>query len=164
MEIRNKIVVAMALAFVVVAIVPVFAYMYFWQSEPKQIQSGIILQTHPNVEMQLGIYWDEACTQNVTTIDFGKMVHPNQEILLDKVMWIRNEGNVSHTLYWNSTLSSVTTEISDEWGYTSYMSPINGTTLNPSFAYQTVYRLHVPAYSTVGTYNWTLTVWAEYTY
>ena len=164
MRIRNKTVVAMTLVLVVVVIVPVSAYMYFWQTEPQQIPTGITLQT-PEAEMRLGIYWDSACTQNVTTIDFGKMWHPNTLETLTKDMWIRNEGNVSHTIYWNSTLSSETTEITDGWIHLSPPGgPLNGTTIAAGGKKWTQYKIQIEPYTTVGTYNWTLTVWAELEY
>lgn len=159
MEMRNKTLVAMALALVLVIIVPVAAY--FWQTEPQQIPTGIILQT-PGAEMGLGIYWDSGCTEPVTTIDFGEMWHPNELTTLYKVIYMRNEGNVSHTIYWNSTLSSETAEITDEWIRGS--TPLNGTTIAAGYILMTNYKIQIQPYATVGTYNWTLTVWAEIEY
>ena len=160
MEIGKKTVIAVVLAFVLVIIIPAGAYMYFFQTEPQPIPTGIILQT-PQAEMGLGIYWDSACTQNVTTIDFGKMWHPNTLTTLEKDMWIRNEGNVSHTIYWNSTLSSRTTEITDEWTG-GRGTPLNGTTIATEQTSATIYRIHIQPYATVDAYNWTLTLWAEH--
>jgi hypothetical protein len=77
-------------------------------------------------------------------------------------MWIRNEGNVSHTIYWNSTLSSETAEITDEWIY--YLNPLNGTTIATGAKISTHYKIQIQPYATVGPYNWTLTVWAELEY
>lgn len=164
MEIGKKTLFIMALALVLVAIAPVAAYMIFEETIPQQIQSGITLQVHPGVEMGLGIYWDAGCTQNVTTIDFGEMVHPNTLTTLGKYMWIRNEGNVSHTVYWNSTLQEI--NITDSWVKDPGMfeSPLNGTVINVGETLATSYRIQIQPYATVGTYNWTVTVWAEYKY
>jgi len=162
MEIGKKTVVALIFAFVLATVIPVGAYMYFFQAEPQQIPSGITLQT-PQAEMGLGIYWDSACTQNVTSIDFGKMWHPNELTTLTKEIWIRNEGNVTHTIYWNSTLSSITTETTDSWIiYGLPGIPLNGTEILVGGKRRTEYRIHIQPYATVGTYNWTLTVWAEH--
>ena len=161
MEIGKKALVAMALTVVLAVTIPVGA-LYFWQTVPQQIPSGITLQT-PEAEMGLGIYWDSAGTQNVTSIDFGKMWHPNKLTTLSQVMYIRNEGNVSHTIYWNSTLSSITTETTDSWIIPGMPSvPLNGTAISVGGNRVTQYMIHIQPYATVGTYNWTLTVWAEH--
>jgi len=159
MEIGKRTAVAMALAFVVVVVVPIGAYQYFFQTEPQEIPTGIILET-PQAEMKLGIYWDSACTQNVTIIDFGKMWHPNEPTTLTKNIYIKNEGNVSHTIYWNSTLSSE--NITDRW---NFVGPLNGTTIPVGSRYGTQYKIDIlVAYAPIGSYNWTLTVWAEHVY
>lgn len=164
MEIGKK-AIGIALACILVLIVPVGA-LYFWQTDPHQIPTGIILQRHPEGKMQLGIYWDSGCTQNVTTIDFGEMVHPNTLTTLSKEMWIRNEGNVSHTVYWNSTLSSNTTEITDEWYWMAghAKSPLNGTVFDVNQTRSTTYAIHIQEYAETRYYNWTLTIWAQYAY
>jgi hypothetical protein len=163
MEIGKKIVAVITLAFALIVVVPVGAYMYFWQTEPQQIPTGIILVT-PQAEMGLGIYWDGGCTQNVTTIDFGKMWHPNEPTTLTKDIYIRNEGNVSHTIYWNSTLSSETENITDRWIALWHGStPLNETAISPGQTLTTNYHIDIlVAYAPVGQYNWTLTVWAEH--
>lgn len=164
MEIGKKTLFIIALTLLLVAIAPVVAYVYFWETEHQQIPTGIVLQT-PNATMQLGIYWDIGCTQPVTTINFGKMWHPNEPTTLTKYMYIRNEGNVSHTIYWNSTLSSE--NITDRWNRISPFpsEPLNGTVFGVGIKLYTRYRIDIlVAYAPVGPYNWTLTVWAEHTH
>lgn len=142
------------------------AAQYFEQTIPQQIPTGIILQQHPDAYMQLGVYRDSGCTENVTTIDFGEIVHPNTLTTLSIEIWIRNEGNVSHTVYWNSTLSLNTTEITDEWywgGHPPY-SPLNGTVFAVGQTRATTYAIHVQEYAETRYYNWTLTIWAEWVY
>lgn len=138
----------------------VLAYEYI---SAQQIPTGIVVKT-PNV--QLGIYWDSATTEPATTIDFGEMSQPNKQQRLSKELYIKNEGNVSIVVYWNSTLSSVTAEI-EEWWSRDYVYwgtyALNGTTIQPSGdPLYTAYMIQIPAYTTAGTYNWTLTVWGEY--
>jgi len=143
------------------------AALYSDQTVPQQIPTGIILQQHPDAYMQLGVYWDSGCTENVTTIDFGEMVHPNTLTTLSVEMWIRNEGNVSHTVYWNSTLSSNTTEITDEWYWSAPRppySPLNGTIFAVGQTRATTYAIHIQEYAETRYYNWTLTIWAEWVY
>lgn len=157
--------VVLALTCLLVLTVTVAAQ-YFDQTVPQQIPAGIILQQHPDAYMQLGVYWDEGCTQNVTTIDFGEMVHPNTMTILSVEMWIRNEGNVSHTVYWNSTLSSNTTEITDEWYWGAHApyTPLNATVFNVGQTRKTTYAIHIAAYAETRYYNWTVTIWAEWAY
>lgn len=154
-----------ALTCLLVLIVTVAAQ-YSEQTVPQQIPTGIIFQKHPDPYMRLGVYWDEGCTENVTTIDFGEMIHPNTLTTLTVDIWIRNEGNVSHTVYWNSTLSSNTTEITDEWywGPRAPYTPLNGTVFAVGQNRTTTYAIHIQAYAETRTYNWTLTVWAEWAY
>jgi len=143
------------------------AAQYFDHTAPQQIPTGIIFQKHPDAYMQLGVYRDSGCTENVTTIDFGEMVHPNTVTILSVEMWIRNEGNVSHTVYWNSTLSSNTTEITDEWswGVSPHVhGPLNETAINVGEVLWTRYDIEIQPYAETRTYNWTLTIWAEWAY
>jgi len=163
MEIGKKTLFIIALALVLAAIGPVGAYTYFFQTEPKQIPTGIILQT-PQAEMRLEIYWDSYCTQKVTTIDFGKMWYPNEPTTLTKDMYIRNEGNVSHTVYWNSTLSSETANITDSWKNVLLGVPLNGTIIPAGNKHITRYKIDLEAWAPIRSYNWNLTVWAEHVY
>jgi len=144
--------------------VPVFAYMYFYRTEPEPVAAGIVLTVYPTPNMTIGLYWDSACTQPVTTIDYGEMIHPNQETVIWKHIYIRNEGNVWNDIYWNSTLGSVTSEITEWWtGRPLYWGSysLNGTRIEPGEVRDTAYGIRIPAYATPGTYNWTITVWGE---
>jgi hypothetical protein len=139
--------------------IPVLAYEYY-RTPNYQFNSGIILR---GPIMQLGFYWDLACTQPVTYIDFGEMLRPDVATQLTKIIYIRNEGDVYHEILWNSTLNSVTTEITEEWwAMLPLGTPLNTTTFDPDVVLQTEYLINLPAFATVGTYNWTLTVWADY--
>lgn len=148
--------------------VPVFAYMYFYRTDNIYVSAGVVLQSYPTPTMQLGFYWDEACTQPIASFDFGQMIHPNQEIPIWKRIYIRNEGDVWHEIHWNSTLSSVTGEINEWWSayywFPTWGDPLDGIRLDPGVVQSTWYGIKIPAYATVGTYNWTLTVWGEHYY
>lgn len=146
-------------------IVPVFAYIYFYRTETA-FAAGIALRTYDTPTMKLGFYWDAACTQNVTSFDFGNITHPAQEtILWTAIIWIRNEGSVWNNIYWNSTLASVNTQITESWPHTNCFwngyQQLNGTGLNPGDKLWAWYGIMIPAYAAVGTFNWTLTVWGE---
>lgn len=127
----------------------VFAYEYVTS---QQIPTGIVITT-PTLE--IGIYRDSACTYPVTVIDFGEIPQPSYDSQLDKTLYIRNEGDVPLTIYWNSTLSLVTDEITEIW-FT------NGTYLGVGDYRSATYRIYLPQYVTIGTYDWALTIWGEY--
>jgi len=139
---------------------PVLAYEYF-RTPNYQFNTGIILQSPASPTLQLGFYWDQACTQSVTTIDFGEMVRPESPTQLTKDVYIRNEGDAWTQILWNSTLSATTTEITEEWNVWMMEVPLNTTTIDPTIVLHTYYRITIPAYATAGTYNWTLTVWGD---
>ncbi len=148
------------------AIIPTLAYMYFWQTDPIVITNGVVLNQYPTPTMSIGVYWDVECTQPVTIIDFGEMVHPRSREDIWKTMYIRNEGDVWHVIRWNSTLSSITTELTDYWEwYQPYRwYNLDGTELAPGTVLETQYKLRIPGYASIGTYNWTLNVWGEHWY
>jgi len=146
--------------------VPVFAYMYFYRTEPEPVAAGIVLTVYPTPSVAIGLYWDSACTQPATTIDYGETIHPNKETIIHKVIYIRNEGDNWVKIYWNSTLASMSDEIAEWWGLSNYwMSPpLNGTRIYPGEVLYTWYGIKIPAYATPGAFNWTLTVWGEHYY
>ena len=160
---KKAVIISLILAYTIA--VPVFAYLYFYRTE-NYIAAGIILRTYDTPTMKLGIYWDAECTQPATTIDYGNMTHPNQYTEIQKTFWIKNEGDNWNDIRWNSTLTSITTEITDLWnhwegGSWGHWFPLNGTRLESGQVLQCVYSVFIQAYATVGTYNWTLTVWGE---
>ena len=156
---KNKVaLIGLLLAFAIA--VPVIAYMY--RTEPKCISSGVTLASPT---LGLGLYWDQECTSPATVIDFGQIIQPNEEKILGTYIYIRNEGDVRIRIYWNSTLRNETTEIDECWNYGSQywcQDAINRTYLDPGQVRSTFYRIKIPEYTTIGTYNWTLTVWGEY--
>jgi len=168
----NKVrILAIALAMICAGTIPVLAYMYFFETEPTYIASGITLQSYPTPNMTLGVYWDENCTQPVTSFDFGEMIHPTGAITLWKVIYIRNEGNVTNRLNFNSTLPfhyPVGTEVADDWttqsGAWDQGPNIRNIDVDPDEVLQTFFKVRIPAYATIGAYNWTLAVWGEHTY
>jgi hypothetical protein len=152
-------------------IVPVFAYMYFYRTETT-FAAGIVFRTYDTPTMKLGLYSDDECTQPITTVDYGNMTHPAQETIIWTHIVIRNEGSVWNDIYWNSTLASVNTQITEWWGWAIYLgggnwgpnwgsAPINGTTIQPGQLVSAFYGIKIPAYAAVGTFNWTLTIWGE---
>jgi hypothetical protein len=165
---RKLFIVGLLLAYTIA--VPVFAYMYYYKVE-KPVSAGIVLTVYPTPNVAIGLYWDSECTQPVTSIDYGKMPHPNQETIIWKDIYIRNEGDVWVDIRWNSTLASVTSEITEWWwrGYVYWLPSwgtysLNGTRIEPGQTIFTRYGIKIPAYATPGTYNWTIVVWGEHYY
>lgn len=160
MRIGKLKIIAVLLAVIFTVILPVYAYMY---TTSKQMPTGItILAANPEIV----IYWDSNCTERVTFIDFGEVVQPNyKNYTLTKRLYIKNEGAVNIVIYWNSTLNSVTNNITDKWSRQTFPSLPNW---NESLIMSDVYWITdysivlLPEYIPVGTYNWTLTVWGVY--
>ena len=66
----------------------------------------------------LGVYWDEACTRGVSSIDWG-MLDPGSKV--NQTVYIRNQGDASVTLAMgtqNWTPSNSSAHISVTWDYT----------------------------------------------
>lgn len=163
---KRKRILLISLLLVYAIVVPVFAYEYFFRTSTSSLAAGIILHQYATPTMKLGFYWDKGCTQPVTSFDFGNMTHPNQAINPYIEFFIRNEGSTWHQIFWNSTLSSVSNEITDTLlcDYGGYWHPLNGTTINPGDVAGLHYFIAIPAYATVGTFNWTLNIWGVNTY
>jgi hypothetical protein len=167
--VKNRKLFIVGLLLVYTIAVPVFAYMYYYKVE-KPVSAGIVLTIYPTPNVTIGLYWDSECTQPVTSIDYGKMPHPNQETIIWKIIYIKNEGDVWVDIRWNSTLASVSSEITEWWYYCPWFSPtwgfcpLNGTRIQPGQIIRTAYGIKIPAYATPGTYNWTIVVWGEHYY
>ncbi|UCE29579.1 MAG: hypothetical protein JSV85_02345 [Candidatus Bathyarchaeota archaeon] len=63
----------------------------------------------------VGVYWDSACTNNVSSINWGSL-EPGSNV--DRTVYVQNEGNVPMTLSltegnWDPT--SASTHISLDW-------------------------------------------------
>lgn len=108
---------------------------------------GIVVQA-----TLIGVYWDSDGSNPVDRIDFGTVTKGAQTLY--KYMYIKNEGTGQVYIYWNSTLSSVTDKITESW-FT------NGSSVSPGSHRYDDYRITVAQDISVGTYNWTLSVWAE---
>jgi hypothetical protein len=172
---RKKKVIIASILLAYVIVVPVFAYVYFYSTEAKSIASGVIVQNYTAPTLGLGIYWDQNCTQPVTTIDFGNLTYTNyQQTIWSQPIYIRNEGNVPLTLDWNSTLPSVDPQIGEWLGYAWTLGPpptppiwglnaVYGSILSNG-TWPIYYGINVPAYPTAGTYNWTIGIWGTYSY
>lgn len=150
-----KIKIALSVLLLFAVAVPVFAYVYNQTQEyTKYVPVAIVIRLP--MPAQFGIYWDYECTKPVTVIDFGEIPQPRMWMYLSKYIYIRNEqADKRIWVYWNSTLRDVTTEITESW-------ISNGTMIDASQIYYSYYSLSIPPKATLGTYNWTLTIWADY--
>ena len=146
----------MSVLLVVAVAVPVVTYVYSQtQAYSKQIPTVLVIRLA--MSAQFGVYWDYECTDPVTTIDFGEIPQPRGYLYLNTpTIYIRNEQpDETIWVYWNSTLGDVTTEIYDYW-------ISNGTRIEPDDIYYTSYNVNIQANAAIGTYSWTLGIWAEY--
>ena len=164
-------IITLALVFVVAAVTPVLAYMFWFGTARTYIASGVVLNPYQEPTLGLGFYWDENCTQLVATFDFGENEHLNYGVTLWKFIYIRNEGDVRTYLEYNSTLSyhyPDTTGVSDDWtalsGDWGAGPNLRNLYVEPGVILLTYYKIRIPAYATASTYNWTLTAWGEYWY
>jgi hypothetical protein len=159
---RKKIaIISVLLAYAI--IVPVFA-VYLYQTQPKYVTNGVTFQTPTLV---LGLYWNQECTIPATSIDFGSMIQPHYEtVLRSNPIYLKNEGDVPILIWWNSTLGSVTSEIPEDWDLELFWDRTQlGSGIRELSAGQvlaTWYMIKIPPYVTIGTYNWTLTIWGTY--
>jgi len=154
MKVINK-KMALFISLLIAVAVPVFAYVYSLTLDyTKQIPVGVVVR-YP-IPAQFGVYWNYECTMPVTFIDFGEIPQPRTWMSLYKTIYIRNEQPDKRIwIYWNSTLRDATTQISESW-------ISNGTMIEPGSYYWSSYYLSIPTNVDLGTYNWTITIWAEY--
>jgi len=133
----------------------VVAYVYSQtQAYSKKIPTVLVLR-YP-LGAQFGVYWDYECTNPVTDIDFGELPKPSIWLSMSKTIYIRNEQPSERIwVYWNSTLRDVTMQITDSWF-------MNGTVIEPNNVYWSSYYISIQANVAVGTYQWTLGIWAVY--
>ncbi len=159
MDIGKWKILAVSMTLICCLAVPVLAYTYLWRTPLYPLSAGIILRDPPAPTMALGFWWDSALTQPVTTIDFGEIVFSTGPVMLEKTIYISNDGSNATTILWNSTLSTTTTPIMEEW--TNGPEPLNSTVLGYNMYMVTTYRIYIQPSPPTGTYNWTLTVWGE---
>jgi hypothetical protein len=110
--------------------------------------------------LDLKVYWDSECTNPVTSIDFGNVQKSTSKQVY---MYIRNEGNGTVNVYWNSTCAEVSAYISEQWKclpYSTYID-LNGTSINMGVVYQTYYKITVGSSCPSGQYGWTLSLGAQ---
>lgn len=135
-------------------LVYVYAFTSSWSSPVY------IVTTNPNIK----VYWDSACTNPVTSIDFGNI---QQGAFEEFRLFIKNEGGGDVYIYWNSTVASDTGgKISDWWSIHPYHKRgnfghhgWNGTQLLESGAVlDTWYMILVSLDTPLSSYSWTLQV------
>jgi len=155
MKVGNVRMILSVLLLVVVA-VPSIAYVHSLTQSYTSTKIPAVLVVRYPVAAQFGVYWNYSCTNPVTTIDFGEIPQPKNWMYWGKTMYIRNEQpGVRIWVYWNSTLRDVTTQITESW-------ISNGTIIEPNSIYYAYYSISLPPNTPIGTYQWTLGIWAEY--
>lgn len=141
----------LAIALIGIAILAfAYAFTVSWSS------TVTVTTTNPNIR----VYWDSACTNPVTSLDFSNV---QQGGFKEFSLWIRNEGGGEVKIYWNSTLGTVTTKIHDWWGFGSGrvnfgFDAWNGTTIGSGGVTHEYYQILVDGDAPQTTYTWTLNV------
>jgi hypothetical protein len=152
----NNVKKALSVVLLVAIALPIVAYVYSQTQSYTSTKIPAVLVVRYPVAAQFGIYWNYECTNPVTTIDFGEMPQPRNWIYWSKTMYIKNEQPGKRIwIYWNSTLRYMTTQISESW-------ISNGTIIEANSTYYAYYSISIQPNITIGTYQWTLGVWAEY--
>lgn len=115
--------------------------------------------TGPNI----AVYWDSACTNPVTSIPLGNIQRGASKSV---DLYIRNEGGGTINVYWNSTLSEQTDQITATWEYLVYSYygsssiPLNGTTLAEGSVLTTKYTVRTMPTVPLQSFSWILNVGA----
>ncbi len=84
----------------------------------------------------VGVYWDQACTNMVTSIDWGT-IEPGSTV--NKACYIRNEGNSLSTL----SLQTSNWSPSEAAGYMNLIWDYGGQSINPDGVVQVTFTLSV---------------------
>jgi hypothetical protein len=110
--------------------------------------------------LDLKAYWDYNCTDPVTSIDFGIVQKGKSKTV---TMYIRNEGNGTVWVYWNSTSAPPTGWISEQWVYTSGgpWYQLNGSSMGAGHVWESRYTVIVRSACPSGQYNWILALAAD---
>ncbi|MEM3602371.1 MAG: hypothetical protein QXN87_06845 [Candidatus Bathyarchaeia archaeon] len=102
----------------------------------------------------IGVYWDQSCTNPVSTIDFGSY---NKGDTASKTLYIKNKGSTTITLLYTSTLSSVSGgKIVDEWTYSG--GSVNGVSLAPGQVISSTYTIEISSTCPAQTFNWVISL------
>jgi hypothetical protein len=106
----------------------------------------------------IGVYSDSACTQQVTSIDFGNV---QQGGTASKSLWIKNLGTGSIGITWSSTISTSTSMITDNMKYGSPPNDYYWTTtqnLGSGIVFPVVYSIVVNSGCATQVYSWTISI------
>jgi hypothetical protein len=106
------------------------------------------------------VYSDAACTQEVTSIDFGNLQQASSST---REIWIKNEGTGTVTIFWVSTLSTVSGgKISDFMKYgtppNEYYWTTTGTTIAPGIVAPRTYGINIAVDCPTQSFSWTISL------
>jgi len=104
--------------------------------------------------VNLGVFSDSACTNQVAQIDFGSQ---KAGAYAYKELYLKNTGNANVTLSWTSDAPK-TILAGDDWVYStgSSWTSINGYTLKPDEVLKTKYEVFVLPNANSGSFSWNL--------
>lgn len=103
----------------------------------------------------LAVYWDSATTSPASDISFGEL---EQGAQVNKVLYIKNTGNVAVALDWASDLKvNSNNYLADDWLYKNNQGnwqSIRGYSLPSGVVLETQYRLFIAGTTPAQTYGW----------
>jgi hypothetical protein len=149
---EKKVLLASLALFVISTVFLAYSFTVSWNAQ------ATVNVYSPSLDLK--VYWDSACTNPVTSIDFGNVQKSTSKTV---TMYVRNEGNGSVVVYWNSTCPLVTSHIPEIWGYISGSTyyNMNGTSISMGQVFQTLYRITPDSDCPSGQYSWTLSLGAQ---
>jgi hypothetical protein len=112
-----------------------------------------VTTTDPNIK----VYWDPSCTNLTTSIPFGNVQRGATKAVS---LYIKNDGGGAIYVYWNSSLSLLTDQISEFWNRENPSNYLNGTKMYEGQVLQTTYTVDILPTAPLQTYTWTLNVGA----
>lgn len=104
--------------------------------------------------VSLGVYWDQACTNPATVVDFGSQ---RSGAYAYKELYIKNTGNTQVTLEWRSD-APTSVLAGDDWIRPSDSSwtNIRGYILEPEEVLKTKYEVFILPNANAGSLSWTM--------
>lgn len=149
---KEKIIVA-ALLLIVALVSSLLTWVFLVSS---RVGGPIPVGVTVTAESALGLYWDEACTNEVSSIDFGSVL-PGAEAYV--TIWIKNEGSAGVTIVWTSNCSIRTNEkITDEWWFQFTNVPIDNSLILVGDKIPTDYHITVASDCPLDTHSWHITI------
>lgn len=128
----------------------VYALSILWQAPAS-------VNVKQKTTMSIGVYSDSGASNPISSISFGDL---EQGAQVNKVLYIKNTGNVAITLDWVSDLKSKSNNyLGDDWLFQNSQGnwqSIRGYSLPAGAIFETQYRLFIAGTAPAQSYSWAL--------